>query len=70
MQFTAEPAPLQVLSKHLLDDLVYVKLGPEDEKEPLVKAGGVRGPGGENSRCRGSKAGKRHGEQPRVAESG
>jgi len=44
LQFTAEPGPLQVLNKYFLDNfLAYVKLGPEDVKEPLVKAGGVRG---------------------------
>lgn len=44
MLFTAEPGPLQVLNKYFLDNfLAYVKLGPEDAKEPLVKAGGVRG---------------------------
>lgn len=44
MPFTAEPGPLQVLNKYFLDNfLAYVKLGPEDGKEPLVKAGGVRG---------------------------
>lgn len=36
-----------------------MKLGPEEEKELPVKAGGVRGPGGGNSRCTGSEAGKR-----------
>lgn len=69
---------LQVLSKYLLNDFISgrlsgemcVKLGPEDEKELLVRRGGVRGPGRGNSRCGDSEAGKRNREQPEVTEPG
>ena len=44
-----------------------MKLGPEEEKELPVKAGGVRGPGGGNSRCTGSEAGTRARKQPSEA---